>query len=69
MILVAVGLYFFASAHSPNMGFGEMLTHLDGWMLKKPIYYVILFSALILAILGFVNIVNGFQTTGGKNKS
>ena len=69
MILAAVGLYLFANAHSPNMGFGEMLTHLDGWMLNKPVYYGVLILAAVLGVFGAINIVNSFQTTGVKNKS
>lgn len=61
LILVAVGLYFFASEHNPNMGLGDMITHLDGWMLAKPIYYGVMILAALLALVGVVSIFNGFQ--------
>jgi hypothetical protein len=71
-IVIAAILYFFANAHSPNMGFGEMLTHLNGWILSEPAYYSIMTLAALSAIVGAVNIFNGFKTSklnNGENAS
>jgi hypothetical protein len=66
LILVAIGLYFFAQEHNPNMGFGDMLRHLDGWRMSKPVYYLVMISAALLGVVGAVSVFNGFQKNVGK---
>ena len=66
MILAGIGLYFFGAEHNPNMGFGDMLTHLDGWMLSKPVYYVLMILAGLLVVVGAVGIFNGMRKDDKK---
>ena len=58
---VALAIYFWARAHSPHMGFGEMLTNLNGWVINEPVYSFILIVAAVIAIFGGVAIVRGLQ--------
>lgn len=67
-IVVAIILGVFATAHSPHMSFGQMITNLNGWVFSEPVYYLILGLALILGVFGSVNILNSFKEQKTNNK-
>jgi hypothetical protein len=46
------------------MGFMEMMSKADSYILKEPIYYVILIIAALIALAGVMRIVKSF--TPGK---
>ena len=60
-IVIAIILCIFATAHSPHMGFGQMLQNFNGWVFSEPVYYLILGLSIILGILGVINILNSFK--------
>jgi len=57
----ALAISFWAHEHSPHMGFGELLMHWDGYIIKEPIYSVIMIFAVMMGVLGVIAIVRGFQ--------
>ncbi len=61
LILAGIGTFLFCQAHSPNMSFGDMLTHLDGWMLKPGIYYGLLIVAAFLVLYGASHFLNSIK--------
>lgn len=60
-IVAAIGIYFWAHAHSPHMGFGEMLANYDGWVIREPFYSIAMIVAVLVAIIGGINIYRGLQ--------
>ena len=67
-ILAALGVFLFARAHSPYMSFGQMLSNLNGWMLKPAAYYLILFIAAGLAVWGVLDILNSVKEEKSSEK-
>ena len=68
-IAIAIGLFMWARAHSPNMGFGEMMTQMDSYILKPPVYYGAIIIAVLFAIGGAINLVKSLQMEGKKGLS
>jgi hypothetical protein len=60
-IAIALAISFWAHAHSPHMGFGEMLMNLDSYIIKEPFYSVIMIIAAITGVFGILAIVRGLQ--------
>jgi ABC-type Fe3+ transport system permease subunit len=54
---VLVGIW--ARGHSPNMGFGEMLTKLDSYYLKPPVYNAIMAIVVIAGLAGVCAVAIG----------
>lgn len=51
-IMLGLALGFWARAHSPHMGFGEMMTKMDSYMINEPAYYAFMGVAALLVLLG-----------------
>jgi hypothetical protein len=66
-IVAALAIYLWARGHSPHMGFGEMLTKFDSYLIKEPVYSGILLIAAVIALLGVVSVVRGLQ--GGVSRA
>jgi hypothetical protein len=62
-LVIALAIYLWASNHSPHMGFFEALSKLDSYVIKEPVYSVILLTAAIIALLGVIQIIRGLQST------
>ena len=69
LVMQATGIVFtigglflglWARAHSPNMGFGEMVTKLDTFILKEPFYYAFIITAACLVLGGVILFIKGF---------
>ena len=65
-LVVGILLFMWARAHSPNMGFGEMITKMDSYIIKPPVYYSAIIIAVLFAIGGAINLVKSLQTDGSK---
>ena len=63
-LVIGIGIFIWARAHSPNMGFGEMLTKADSFILKEPVYYAVLGIAALFAIGGIINVVKSLGADG-----
>lgn len=61
-VSVSILIALWARAHSPNMGFDELMIKLDSYILKQPIYYVIMLVAALIAVGGAVSIILSFNT-------
>jgi uncharacterized membrane protein HdeD (DUF308 family) len=57
-------LFIWARAHSPNMGFGQMLTKANSFILKEPFYYTVLFIAGLMVLGGVINLVKSLRGDG-----
>jgi len=65
-IAIALGIYLWASNHSPHMGFfATVTTAIDSYIIKEPTYSIILVIAAILGVLGIIAVVRGLQTARG----
>ena len=58
-IVLGLSIGFWARAHSPNMGFGEMITKLDSYMLKEPAYYTLIIISVLFVLGGVAYIFKG----------
>lgn len=58
-LIIGLSIYLWASSHSPNMSYGEMLTKMDTYILKQPAYNIIIILAAIFGIGGIVLIIQG----------
>ena len=56
-IFLGLGIYLWASEHSPNMRFIEMMTKMDSYTIKQPAYNIILIISALFAINGILLIV------------
>jgi len=66
-LVLGLGVFLWAREHSPNMGFGEMLTKLNSYMIQPTVYNIILIICALLAINGVVMIVLGLQANQKKD--
>ena len=59
---VGFGLFIglWARSHSPHMDFMEMMSKADSFVLKEPIYYVILIVAVLIGLAGVMRIIKSF---------
>lgn len=55
---LCIGLW--ARSHSPHMDFMEMMSKADSFVLKEPVYYVILIIAVLIGLAGITRIVKSF---------
>ena len=58
-IILGLFIFLWARAHSPHMGFGEMLTKFNSYVIKEPQYSFILLFAAGLGIVGIVLLTLG----------
>jgi len=65
---IAIIIYLWASAHSPHMGFVEMMSKPDTFVLKEPAYSGVFLVAALLAIQGAINIYKSFQSGAKTDK-
>lgn len=61
--IAALAIYLWARSHSPHMGFGEMITKLDSYIIKEPIYSLIVLVAASIGLIGIISIVLGLKGT------
>lgn len=60
-IVIALAIGLWAHAHSPHMGFGEMLMHWDSYIIKEPFYSIIMLIAATAGIVGVFAVARGFR--------
>lgn len=65
-LAVGILLFVWARSHSPNMGFGEMMTKMDSYILKPEVYYGAITIAVLFALGGAINLVKSLQAEGKK---
>ena len=65
-IAAAIGIFMWARAHSPNMGFGEMMTKLDSYYLKEPYFTSAMIIAGIFALVGVLSLVKSLLPNDKK---
>ena len=73
-IVLGLALGIWAHSHSPNMGFGEMITKMDSYILKPPVYYAAMVTAAMLIICGAAAVfksisINISKTPSGREDS
>jgi ABC-type transport system involved in multi-copper enzyme maturation permease subunit len=66
-IIAGLIIYLWASSHSPHMDPAEMLMNYDSYVLKEPIYSIIIIFAAILGIGGIAFLVRDLLAYN-KNK-
>ncbi len=60
-LILGLAVFLWAREHSPRMGFGEMLTKMDSYILKPELYNVVLIICALLGLNGLYLLVTGFQ--------
>lgn len=58
-IIAAFLIASWARAHSPHMGFGEMITKMDSYILKEPFYNLAMAVSVLGGLVGFVALILG----------
>jgi hypothetical protein len=58
-ILFAIAVGFWARAHSPHMGFGQMMTKWDSYFIREPWYELIIGAVIIAGLCGSLAFVVG----------
>lgn len=59
--IAALAIYLWARSHSPHMGFGELITKLDSYIIKEHIYSLIVLVAASIGLFGVICIVLGLK--------
>ena len=59
-LVIGLVIAMWARSHSPHMGFMEMMSKSDSFILKEPFYYVILIIAVLIGLAGITRIVKSF---------
>jgi|GEM_PF-4335381 len=66
--ILGVGIYLWISQHSPHMNFTEMMTNSDTYLIKEPIYTIIILVAILFAVNGVVLIIRGIIAESKNTK-
>ena len=71
VVLLVLGLitWLWVRGHSPHMGLGEMMANMDNWILKEPVYSMVVVTAALLALFGVIQLYRGLQTEQNADSS
>lgn len=65
-IIIGLAIYLWASSHSPHMDFGEMLMKYDSYIIKEPIYTIIILIAAALGLGGLIILIKDLTASSNK---